>query len=181
MGPHLWLIFQNHRNHFASGLFEVGLPWNKASSSIPVAKRIWWRPHMGKGVALFSCAFCCLYLLQRPWCVSRCSYVEDMQVGACVLLLRKHSLWHPALGGWWISRELMLLSSCINSCRIPSAAGAVQLQGACQWQCSSQRKILICYPWRCFVSPMWDGPHAFRVYCVLVLEISSSRGSCVCY
>lgn len=66
----------------------------------------------------------------------------------------------------------MLLSSCINSCRIPLAAGAVQLQRACQRQYSSQGGNSHLLSMEIFVSPMWDGPNAFCAYCVLGLEVS---------
>lgn len=52
------------------------------------------------------------------------------------------------------------------------AAGAVQLQGACQRQYSSRGGNSHLLSMEIFVSPMWDGPHAFCAYCVLGLEVS---------
>lgn len=52
------------------------------------------------------------------------------------------------------------------------AAGAVQLQGACQRQCSSRGGNSHLLSMEIFVSPVWDGPHAFWAYCILGLEVS---------
>lgn len=52
------------------------------------------------------------------------------------------------------------------------AAGAVQLQGACQCQYSSRGGNSHLLSMEIFVSPMWDGPRTFHAYCVLGLEVS---------